>query len=183
MNTDWNQHLDESWVLKAIVDPNDLSDSQKAHLETCNECTSRVEQIEGSLEQFGHQSRESVPKYDGRFVLPAEHLKTGLNFHFIRPFYRIAIPALVAVIIVVAVFFPKPDHTTQVASVPPLVEDAEQLLSEIDLLIENPLPMGLQTMVSFTELDTDEDFMQYIVPNVEDDPLTNRSGKKGVRIC
>ena len=61
--------------------------------------------------------------------------------------------------------------------------DPEQLLFDIDRLIENPLPQELQNMVSFTEIDSDEDFMEYIVPVTENDPLSNIPGKKGENIC
>jgi len=53
----------------------------------------------------------------------------------------------------------------------------------MDSLIENPLPQGLQTMVSFVEIDPDEDFMETLVPVVENDPLSNIPGKKGENIC
>ena len=61
--------------------------------------------------------------------------------------------------------------------------DPEQLLSDIDRLIENPLPQELQSMISIAEIDPDEDFMEYIVPQTENDPLSNKQGKKGENIC
>ena len=62
-------------------------------------------------------------------------------------------------------------------------EPTSQPLADIDSLIENPLPQGFQSMISFTEIDPDEDFMEYIVPITENDPLSNIPGEKGESIC
>jgi len=63
------------------------------------------------------------------------------------------------------------------------VVDAETLLNDIDRLVGNPLSQELQALISLTTSDADEDFMMYIVPTIDSDPLTRKPGAKGDSIC
>jgi hypothetical protein len=96
---------------------------------------------------------------------------------------RIAIPALLVLIVFTAALVLKPNQDKHIAFVAEQMIDPEQLLSDMDRLIENPLPQELQTLISITEIDPDEDFMEYIVPPAENDPLSNKQGEKGENIC
>lgn len=179
-----NEHLTEELILQAIVDLSDLSDEQQVHLTTCPMCQAEKERLDRMLLQVGDMARASAPVVVNRPVLPERHsgflLERFFNF---QPFVRIAVPVLLVLVIIMASLVLKPDSDTHIAIVEQQMIDPEQLLSDIDRLIENPLPQELQTLVSFTGIDPDEDFMDYIVPTTENDPLSNVSGKKGENIC
>ena len=179
-----NEHLTEEQILHAIVDLSDLSDDQQVHIAACPVCLAEKDRLDRMLLQLGDMARASTPAVMNRPVLVDSH--SGFlrkRFFDVRPFVRIAIPALLVLIIIAATLVLKPDPVTQVAFVEKQIIDPAQLLSDIDRLIENPLPQELQTMVSFVEIDPDDDFMEYIVPITENDPLSNISGKKGENIC
>lgn len=179
-----NEHLAEEQILQAIVDLSDLSDDQQVHLTTCPVCLAEKDRLDRMLLQIGNMARASAPAVVNRPVLPEKHagFLQGWFFDF-HPFVRIAVPALLILIVIMTTLVLKPDSDTHTAFVEKQMIDPEQLLSDIDRLIENPLPQELQTMVSFTGIDPDEDFMEYIVPTTENDPLSNMSGKKGENIC
>lgn len=179
-----NEHLAEKQILQAIVDSSDLSDDQKVHLTACPVCLTEKDRLDRMLLQVGNMARASAPAVMSRPVLPERH--SGFlrgRFFDLHPFVRIAVPALLVLVVIMATLVLKPASDTHIASVKKQMIDPEQLLSDIDRLIENPLPQELQTMVSFAEIDPDEDFMEYIVPITENDPLSNISGNKGENIC
>jgi hypothetical protein len=184
LTTPSNKHLDEMQLLKAIVDLSDLSNDQQAHLAACPECLAEKARLDRMLLQVGEMAKASVPNVVRRPVL-SNRSSNFLQKWFldVRPLVRITVPALLVLIIATAALVLKPDQDTHIAFVEQQMLDPEQLLADIDSLIENPLPQGLQTMVSIVEIDPDEDFMEYIVPITENDPLSNISGEKGESIC
>ena len=184
MATPSNKHMDETQILKAIVDLSDLSSDQQAHLTACPECLAEKAHLDKMLLQVGKMAKASVPNVVRRPVLPNRSSNFLQKWIFnVRPLVRITVPALLVLIIATAAFVLKPDQDVHIAIVEEQMIDPEKLLSEMDSLIENPLPQGLQTMVSFVEIDPDEDFMETLVPVVENDPLSNIPGKKGENIC
>ena len=179
-----NKHLAEAQILQAIVDLSDLPDDQQAHLAACPVCVAQKDRLDRMLIQVGNMAKASAPAVMRRPVLPDR--RPGFlqgKFFEAGPLVRIAVPALLVLIVVAVILVLKPDQDRYTAFVEEQMIDSEQLLSDIDRLIENPLPQGLQTMISIAEIDPDEDFMEYIVPTTENDPLSNISGKKGENIC
>ena len=184
MTTPSNRHLDETQILKAIVDIADLSDDQQAHLAACSECLTEKNHLDRMLFQVGKMAKASVPNGVRRPVLPNRSSSFLQKWVYdVRPLVRIAVPALLVLIVATAALVLRPDQGTHISIVEEQMIDPETLLSDMDRLIENPLPQGLQSMVSFAEIDPDEDFMEYIVPITENDPLSNIPEKKGESIC
>jgi len=179
-----NRHLTEAQLLQGIVDPSDLTGQQREHLTNCPDCQAEKEGLDSELLRLGHMATASVPKVEGRYALPARR-RQPLRVRFFRErrITWIAAPALTMVLIFLTLFVSKPGQQTRVASVDQQIMDPETLLIDVDRLVENPLPEELQTLVSFTAIDTDEDFMMYIVPTIESDPLTRKPGAKGDSIC
>ena len=179
-----NEHLAETQILQAIVDLSDLSDDQQAHLKVCSVCGAEKDRLEEMLFQVGSMARASAPTVVPRLVLPDKRPGFLHGWFFeLRPLVRIAIPALLVLMVITTTLVLKPDRDKHTAYVTEQMIDPEQLLSDIDRLIENPLPQDLQTLISIAEIDPDEDFMEYIVPQTENDPLSNKQGKKGENIC
>jgi hypothetical protein len=179
-----NEHLTEAQILRAIVDQSDLSDVQQAHLADCPVCMAEIDGLDQTLHRFGNLAMASVPETLSRPVLRDRDSGSQQRpFFDVRPFFRIAVPVFLVLIIVTTALVLRPDQDTNIASLDNQVIDPEQLLADIDSLIENPLPQGFQSMVSFTGIDPDEDFMEYVVPITENEPLSNKPGEKGESIC
>jgi len=179
-----SEHLAEAQILQAIVDLSDLSDDQQAHLKACSVCGAEKDRLERILFQVGSMARASAPTVIHRPVLPDKH-PSFLQEWFLelRPLVRIAIPALLVLMVITTALVLRPEQDKRFAYVTEQKIDPEQLLSDIDRLIENPLPQELQTLISIAEIDPNEDFMEYIVPPTDNDPLSNKQGKKGESIC
>ena len=47
--------------------------------------------------------------------------------------------------------------------------DAERLMTEISMLVENPLPRAYQDISDISRLSLEEDFMQFIVPDIKEE--------------
>jgi len=184
MNRAATQHLSEDQILMSVVDVSDLPGAQQDHLATCPVCMAEKDHLKEMLLQVGTQAKASTPDVVRRTVLP-DRSPSFLQKWFldVRPLVRITVPALLVLIVAAAALVLKPDQDTHIAVLEEQMIDPEKLLSEMDGLIENPLPLGLQTMVSFVEIDPDEDFMETLVPVIENDPLSNIPGKKGENIC
>ena len=179
-----NKHLAEQQILQASVELSDLSDDAQAHLKVCNVCRAEKDHLDRLLLQVGSRARASAPTVIHHPVLPVKHPGFLQRWRLdVRPVARIAIPALLVLIVFTAALVLKPNQDKHIAFVAEQMIDPEQLLSDMDRLIENPLPQELQTLISITEIDPDEDFMEYIVPPAENDPLSNKQGKKGENIC
>lgn len=184
MNTTSSRHLAEAQILQAIVDLSDLSDDQQVHLKACSVCGAEKDRLNRMLRKVGSMARASAPAVIRRPVLPDKRPGFLQRWFFeVRPVVRIAIPALLVLVVFTAALVLKPNQDKHIALVAEQMIDPEQLLSDIDRLIENPLPQELQAMISIAEIDPDEDFMEYIVPPIENDPLSNKQGKKGENIC
>jgi len=179
-----NEHLTDTLILQAIVDPSDLPDSQQIHLAACPICGAEKKDLEELLLRLGDMAEASVPAVTVRPVLPDDR-QGWLQEHFLgfRSLVRIAVPALAAFIVVMTALVLYHGRDMHMASVEVRVMDPEQLLSDMDKLIENPLPQELQVMVSFAGIDPDDDFMDYIVPITENDPLSGLPGGKGENVC
>jgi hypothetical protein len=147
-------------------------------------CGAEKDRLERMLFQVGSMARASAPTVIRRPVLPDKHSGFLQGWFFeLRPLLRIALPALLVLMVITAALVLRPEQDKRLAYVTEQKIDSEQLLSDIDRLIEDPLPQELQTLISIAEIDPDEDFMEYIVPPIENDPLSNKQGKKGENIC
>jgi hypothetical protein len=63
------------------------------------------------------------------------------------------------------------------------MQEAEQFMTDIALLVENALPPVYLDISGESSPGWDEEFIQFMVPSVEDEPLTYNSPKRGVSLC
>ena len=61
--------------------------------------------------------------------------------------------------------------------------DAEEFMTEVALLVDNPLPAVYEDISAETIAGVDEELMEFVVPSAEDEPLTQNDGKRGVSLC
>jgi hypothetical protein len=63
------------------------------------------------------------------------------------------------------------------------MQEAEQLMTEVGMLVENALPPSYQEISGELSLGLDEEFIELIVPSVDVKPLTYESRKRGALSC
>ena len=61
--------------------------------------------------------------------------------------------------------------------------EAERLMTEIDVLVENALPSVYLEIVGETDLNPDEEFLEFLIPDTEDAPRISALTMKGPARC
>jgi len=61
-------HLNEDRIIRAIVDENDLTTSEKNHLSNCSVCQKEKQEFEQVLSRMGDMSQDLVPSPRRKFI-------------------------------------------------------------------------------------------------------------------
>jgi hypothetical protein len=61
--------------------------------------------------------------------------------------------------------------------------EAERLMTQVNMLVENALPQVYLDIVGETSLNLDEDFMDFLIPTNESAARIPASAKKGSILC
>ncbi len=184
MTAKTDDHLTEDQIYQSLLDPSDLSESGKAHLLACSRCRTALDALSGELQTVGTLALAATPESTGKFRLPDQH--PGSPFSILTgmpPFARVVASALALFLVIGVVLLVNPAHKNPILYEAGQILDPDQLLSEIDELVEAPFASEFLFTTSLNDLDADEDFMEYIVPLIDDDPITRISGKKGEYLC
>jgi len=177
-------HLTDDQIIHLLLDPSDLPENLKVHLAECAQCRKALDGLWDDLRTVGNLARAATPAARGKFHLPARQIRRPLAlFTGMRLFTRLAV-SVIALVLLMGAFLlinPGPDiHNTSETS---QAVDPDQLLSEIDELVESPVALDFLITTPTNELDADEDFMEFIVPVIDNDPITRSTGRKGELLC
>ena len=179
-----NDHLTDIQIYQILVDPSDLSETGKAHLAECSQCRTALDELHDDLQMVENLTLATTPKSTGNFRIHARQPRSPFSiFTGWQPFARLVASALALFIVIGAVLLLNPEQENHTVSEVTQTLDPDQLLSEIDELIETPFAPEFVLTTSADELDDDEDFMEYIVPVIENDPTTRTMVRKGELPC
>ena len=168
MNKDNGSHLSEEQIYKAIIDKSQLLPSENEHLSDCSECRTAVESFEKDLKLLGQTAERFVPLPKKRMVL---HEKIGKNFLWgRRTSFAAAITILFFVITMHSDSMKLLFYKTDIANSELYSEDI--LMTEVNNLVENSLPAKYLFISDEENTDYDEDFLDFIVPSVDDGVLS-----------
>jgi hypothetical protein len=175
------KHLEENDILQAMIDVTDLSAPLQEHLAACSRCRLQKERLEHELtrmrqlaEHFTPRPQKPVTVAEQKFQWPI------LNWRF--AFGAAAAVATVLIVVWATVFI----RSQQQGSIGNLAQDmveAERLMTQINVLVENPLPQVYLDIVGETNAQLDEDFMDFLIPAIEDTPRISALVKKGSILC
>jgi hypothetical protein len=186
VNKEKNHHLNEDQIVRAVVGESELSVSVRQHLGKCDQCRAQKANLEQNLARLGQAARQFAPLPRKRLNLKA--LGTS---HSIRWSWNWK-TALGTTLATAALFifmwwasqgremFEISDRENVIAND---AKATESLMIEIRILSENALPQEYRDIAAETESVINEEFINFIVPLIEDDSLTFIPGKKGVRLC
>ncbi|UCD31519.1 MAG: hypothetical protein JSV38_12090 [Desulfobacterales bacterium] len=182
MNHEKNRHLNMDQLLKAVIDKEDLTLSMQQHLGTCPQCATAKEKIEQPLQALSQMAEEVTPLTMRSIVLPEK--KTGWQVLGLRPVLGIATAICLVVFVV---WWPgrfKPSHVAnQQVVMNQELQEAEQLMIDVGTVVENALPQAYQDVLTVFETESEEDFMQFIVPVVGPNDSASLLSKKEVGRC
>jgi predicted anti-sigma-YlaC factor YlaD len=184
VSSDKDVHLDEDQLLWAVVDEAELPRLLQEHLSTCPRCRAAKESFEQDLAQLGQMAQRFAPLPRKRVSLPVESPRSSIVWSWDwRAYFGVAVTVALVIVIV---WWSAPFRTTPGNSGHILVqemEEAEQLMTDISMLVENALPPVYLDICGRSDPGFDEEFMQFIVPSTESEPVSYDSGKGGVVLC
>lgn len=173
-------HLGENEILQAVVDETDLSLRLKQHLKECSHCRLQKERIAQELARLGQLARRYAPEPQRRVTLTADRVRWPfLSWKF--AFSAAAVAA--AVIVVWATILIQSQQPGRVENLAQNMIEAERLMTEIDGLVENALPPVYLEIVGETDLNPDEEFLEFLIPAAEDVPRISVLTTKGPARC
>lgn len=168
MNLDNEQHLDEQQLIQAVADESDLPRSVQMHLGDCHQCRSEKESFEQEMAALGQVAERYAPQPQKRIVLPVQEAGSP-RWSFLN--WRHAVGAMAAVAIVVVVFW---GSTTlrnltglPTAGSPSELLEARQLMTEVNMLVDNALPPLYLEISAEYKPDDEKDFYQFLIPQIE----------------
>ena len=173
-------HLGEKDILQAVIDDTDLSRRQQQHLRDCFQCRSQKEQLENELTRLGQMAEHYAPEPQRRITVPQQKVRTPF---FNRGFAFGAAAAAAVVIVVWATFLIRSQQQGSIGNLAQNMVEAERLMTEIDVLVENALPQVYLDIVGETNLNLDQDFLDFLIPTSDDDRQISAFGKKGSKLC
>jgi hypothetical protein len=184
VNSNNNHHLDESQLIKAVVDASDLPESVQAHLSACTQCRNSRQSLERELTNLGQIARLSVPKPQRRIILPVE--KSASRFLSFLNWRSVIVAAATVAVVFMIVWGTNlarnySEHRTE--NLTAEMRDAKRLMTEVDSLVDNALPPFYLEIADVPKPDYDEEFYQFLIPPIEDKTVTSEQGKRGTSRC
>jgi predicted anti-sigma-YlaC factor YlaD len=173
-------HLEEDDILQAVIDDTDLSVLQQQHLAECSQCRTHKERLEHELARLGQLAERYAPKPQRRIIVAEQKVRWPLLN------WRIAFSAAAVAAVILIVWGTILIQNQQQGSIGNLAQDmveAERLMTQINILVENALPQVYLDIVGETSLSLDEDFMDFLIPTNEGAARISTLAKKGSMLC
>ncbi len=173
-------HLAEDDILQAVIDDADLSDLQRMHLAQCSRCRSQKEQLEQELARLGKLAKRYSPAPQKRITVIPRKDRSPF-FHWGFAFSTAAVAA--AVLLMLGTFLIRSQQQGNVGNLAQNMVEAEILMTEVNLLVENALPPVYLDIVGETDLGADEDFLDFLIPITDGTPRISALAEKGSILC
>ena len=180
MNYGKDNHLNENQFTLAAVDKTELSTEARKHLSECPQCREHMESMQRELTLFGSMAEDFAPqqrKRAFRYVKP--HNTGGWIWRF-----RTATGAATMVALAVTLIWWSPlSRTTPEVVTGVTFQESDQLMADIDTLVDNALPPIHVYISGESGPEFDEEFMEFVVPVINNNTPTYNSGIKGEVLC
>jgi len=164
-------HIPENRIVRIIAD-GDAHAAEQEHLDRCGHCRTTLAGLQADLEHFRRQAALAVPEPAKHFVLPADRPERNAAHR-----WRIGWAALgTALSIVLLVLFLRMGdgwHLPGLSSPAPQTakwEDPE--MTEVDKLVENPLPESYLALSDSLDEDYEEGFIDFLIPPLNGNPVS-----------
>lgn len=174
------RHLGEDHILQAVIDGTDLSALEQQHLAECSRCKAETERLENELAHLGKMAERFTPGPLKRIRVVDENVRSPFS---IRGFTFSAAAVAAVIIVVWATFLIRSQQPARIGNLAQDMVEAERLMTEIDVLVENALPRIYLDIVGETDLNLDEDFLDFLIPTNEGTARISSLAKKGSRLC
>ena len=173
MNSNTDEHLDEDQLIRAVVDANDLPAAVRNHLAECDQCRAGKHSFEKELASLGQLAERLAPKPQRRIVLPgAKTKRINLNFLDWRNLAAAAATMAAVLIVVWGTYTVHDISEHRAAERTAERREAQQLLAEVNMLVDNALPSFYLEISGANSPDNDEEFYQFLIPSTKEKNLS-----------
>ena len=158
-----DMHLNEDQMIRAVVDENDLTTSERNHLSRCSVCQKEKQLFEQTLNRLGDMSKELAPS-------PRKSFRPVVRENHSLLRWRPALAAgFVIVLLMIGIWLTSPFTRFQEKGTVQLtqkMENDQQLMVEIMYMEEYALPdCYLDIAGKFDDDDYyDDEFLEFIFP-------------------
>ena len=129
---------------------------------------------------LGQLAEHYAPELQRRVTVAEQKVRAP----FFNKGFAFSAAAVAAVIIVVwATFLIRSQQQGSIGNLAQNMVEAERLMTEIDVLVENALPQVYLDIVGETNLNLDQDFLDFLIPTSDDAPRVSALAKKGSKLC
>jgi hypothetical protein len=187
VSRDKNNHLGEELIIRFLIDENDVPEAARRHLAACPVCRGEKENLEQDLLRFGRVAKQYSPVPKRRISLPERSRRDSISW-FWNWQAASGMGAIAAIILVViswnTLFRVQPEFSPDAMNQELIA--AEELMTEVDILVNNALPAVYQDISGELYLEVDEEFIDYIVPAAYEDVSRFDDGKTkvgGEKLC
>ena len=180
-----SSHLDDDQLLTAVVDEAELPASAREHLSECVRCLNQKAGFEQDLTRLGQLAQRFVPSSPKRHV--SISLKEPRGPYWRGQGWRIGRTVAMATAAVVAglwlsiLFISSPER--RMADLNQQMWEDHRLMTEISLLEENALPPVYFDIAGESYSDFDEEFMQFVVPSIDNEIRSDNLETRGTVLC
>jgi len=178
-----DHHLTDEELIVALVDATDLSDSRRSHLDDCRHCRQVLAAAQAPLDRIGALAERHTPapshpvRVDARSSHPAKRIRRRVA----------AAMAIAAMGLLVVVWTATVGHDpSRLAGESKSGGETEDMvfMAEVGQLIDDPLPDRYRQLIGIDTTDSEDDFMDFIVPTLTAPaPTSSRHTEKGVGPC
>jgi hypothetical protein len=175
-------HLKEEQVIWAVIDEKELTGEDQQHLLECQLCKRKVEQLKAELQEIGETAMVSVPPLTKNITLPPEEVvQASYKSRWLPSFGAAAMAGLVLFVYFLGMETTMSPRFIALQSPDTPMED-EYLMEEIFEMVENPLSDALY-QITGDNGGFDEDFLEFIVPDIQEDFQSNNFIEGGIKQC
>ena len=176
-------HLLEEQVIWAVIDEEDLADDDRQHLLECSVCLRKVEQFRDELQALEQKARQAVPPITRPVRLPDKKpVRNSQNIGWLPFFGTAAMAGLLIFFYFMGLESRVSLEQTTLQSQQYLLED-EALMRQIAEMVEDPLPDDMYEISGEDEFGFDENFLQFVVPDIQDDFQSELFFQGGIKRC
>ena len=177
-----HNHLLEGHILRAVIDEKDLSGNEQQHLRECSACKRKVARIKDGLQTFGKKAGQAVPPFSRPVRLPSEKPARISHAGWLPFFGAAATAGLLVFFYFMSMEAIPPSGLIPIQSQENLLED-ESLMRQISEMVENPFSEEIYEISGENGVDFDEDFLQFVVPEIQDDFQSKIFIPGGIKRC